>query len=197
MIGTIYIVSVNDKSYINCCFDYDEMRLFGEYANNPLGNTGTLYTAIKSTYEFGLDKICDFQCNNMTELRVECDRLKDIFLPTLEVKRTGYIYSANVINGGEIVYNKVGWCYDWEKRKSEIYQFNERDDELSQAIVSNEGVWDMELLQTIVCEEDDDYKLIEMTDIIDAGRRGIPITADNRYLWDEYVVSRGCWVGDD
>ena len=84
MIGTIYIVMVEDKSYINWCLDYDQWRLFVEYNNNPFDYTGTLYTAIKNTYQFGLEKICDFKCNNLTELRDECQRLKDIFHPTLE-----------------------------------------------------------------------------------------------------------------
>ena len=111
--------------------------------------------------------------------------------------KLGYIYKANVINGGESVYSQIGNCYDWEKRKDEIDMFNNLDDELSNAINDNEGVWDMELIFTMICDDEDDHQLIEMTDLLDAKNRGIPITADNRYLWDTYDVENGCWVGDN
>ena len=111
--------------------------------------------------------------------------------------KLGYIYKANIINGGEVVYSQVGNCFDWERRKDEINRFNERDDELSIAIAENKGVWDMELIFTMICFDDDDYKLIEMTDLLEAKNRGVPITADNRYLWDEWDVNNGCWIGDN
>ena len=111
--------------------------------------------------------------------------------------KLGYIYKINLINGGESVYSKIGSCYDWERRKDDISRFNERDDELSIAIAENKGVWDMELLMTIICDGENDHQLIEMTDLLDAKNRGIPITADNRYLWDTYDTANGCWVGDN